>query len=445
MDSGKKTVEKKEIVTTVAYLLGQKDEVFQEYYSECEDILEKLRVSDAANKIRFLCRLRTALLLNYLKTEQAIMSLTGIEQMEWFDASEIRKLRSMGADPVLYNAKANQYAEHFNKLIAEGIDACKPFFPDWVNFDFIRDLFVVPHYNRADVLKEEFSKYQANRQLYPFQFYIHWEPTDAGNILINDLKFLKVVYAQHDAVFTDISKTHDAEDNTKLTIYDFINDAETVLFSVDCENCDPYKLYGVLCNLDQEQLSKVNRIVLYDDVHTSRAWDYIPLLTKLKVEHIEVERVANNKSLVDIRMTAGVCKSFYEEHVDSFILCSSDSDFWGLISSLPHAGFLVMYEYEKCGQAIKDALNTRHIFHCAMDDFYSGNAGELKRIVLKKELEERLLDVPGHDAWELTKEIFAKARITAKDNEMQVFYDKYIKTLKLKIDERGRFVIAMED
>ena len=444
MDQEKKTIEKKEIVTTVAYLLGQKDEIFKEYYSEYLDLVDSLKANDAANKIRYLCRMRTALMLNFTRTEQAIMGLTPIDCMEWFDVDEIKKLRQMGTDPALYNAKASHYAEHFNKLIAENFDACRPLFPEWASFDYIRDLFVVPNYNRPDVLKSEFEKYQANRKKYPFQFYIHWEPAEAGNILMNDLKLMKVLYAQHGKVFTDTSKTHDAEEVTKRSIYDFINDAGTVVFCVDCENCDPYKLYGVLCNLDKEQMSKVDRIVLYDDVHTTRAWDYISHLTHIKVEHIEVERVADNKSLVDIRMTAGVCKAYYEGHVGSFILCSSDSDFWGLISSLPQASFLVMYEYEKCGQAIKDALSTRQIFHCAMDDFYTGNAQDLKKVVLKKELEECLHDIPGRDAWELTRSLFTKARINASESEIKDFYTRYIKTLKLKIDERGRFVIVSE-
>ena len=51
MDNEKKTVEKKEVVTTVSYLLGQKDEVFRSYYSECEDLLEILKGNDEANKI----------------------------------------------------------------------------------------------------------------------------------------------------------------------------------------------------------------------------------------------------------------------------------------------------------------------------------------------------------------------------------------------------------
>ena len=75
-------------------------------------------------------------------------------------------------------------------------------------------------------------------------------------------------------------------------------------------------------------------------------------------------------------MTAGVCEAYYKDNIDSFILCSSDSDYWGLISSVKDAHFLVMYEYSKCGQSIKDALTKRCIFHCSIDDFYTGNASD---------------------------------------------------------------------
>lgn len=81
----------------------------------------------------------------------------------------------------------------------------------------------------------------------------------------------------------------------------------------------------------------------------------------IPVFHEEVERVTDRKSLVDIKMTAGVCEAYYKDNIDSFILCSSDSDYWGLISSVKDAHFLVMYEYSKCGQSIKDAL-TNDVF-----------------------------------------------------------------------------------
>ena len=103
------------------------------------------------------------------------------------------------------------------------------------------------------------------------------------------------------------------------------------------------------------------------------------------MEHILIERVKESKSLVDIKLTARACQEHYINKVDSFIIVSSDSDYWGLISSLPDARFLMMIEHEKSGPDLKAALVNTGIFYCYIDDFYSGNAEELKFGALIKE------------------------------------------------------------
>ena len=49
--------------------------------------------------------------------------------------------------------------------------------------------------------------------------------------------------------------------------------------------------------------------------------------------------------------------------MNSFVIVSSDSDYWGLISSMPDAGFLVMIEREKCGPDMKTALADTGVFY----------------------------------------------------------------------------------
>ena len=91
--------------------------------------------------------------------------------------------------------------------------------------------------------------------------------------------------------------------------------------------------------------------------------------------------------------------------ITSFIIVSSDSDFWGLIESLPKAKFLVMYEYEKCGTAIKNALAQHGIYYCAIDDFCTAGTEELKRAVLFAELEKHLPSLIGEAPLDLTHKI----------------------------------------
>ena len=49
----------------------------------------------------------------------------------------------------------------------------------------------------------------------------------------------------------------------------------------------------------------------------------------------------------------------------------------------------------------------------------------------------------GENGWELTRQIYSDAYITAGEREMKRFYEKYVKTLRLKIGADGLFYVAM--
>ena len=274
--------------------------------------------------------------------------------------------------------------------------------------------------------------------------YIHWQPSDFGNILYTDGKFLSLIYDQHNDTFSDVSKYKDAHSETKSNIYNFIENSYKTAIEVDCENSDVYKLYSVLRNLNQDELAKIEKIVLYDDYHTNCGWDWLEKFTTIPVEHIEVERVTDQKSLVDIKMTSGICADYYENNITSFILVSSDSDYWGLISSLPDARFLVMIEREKCGPDMKAALAESGIFYCYLDDFYSGNSEDIKKNALFKEM-YRWIDNSVHlNVNDMFDAALRNTRIEMSPAERRQFYEKHIKHMTLTIDENGNVSIELK-
>lgn len=265
-----------------------------------------------------------------------------------------------------------------------------------------------------------------------------------GNILYNDRKFMKLLYEQHDDHFQDNSKVRDAGARTKDNIYHFIDSSCGTVLIVDCENSDPYKLCSALRSLNEAELKKIQKIILYDDIHTSCAWQLIEQFSRITVQHELIERVNDSKSLVDIRLTTGVCKEFYVNGIRSFIILSSDSDFWGLISSLPEAAFLVMVESEKCGSDIKRALEDRAIFYCYLDDFCTGNIDDIKATALINEMEAELNNELDVNIDRLLQDVYARCRIDLTETERKRIFDKYIKTLKLKIDEERYLRIAVD-
>jgi len=438
------TVDTKEVVTTIAYLIGIRKDILELQFAECRALLEQLSADKEATVIRYLSKLRTVLMQKFRKIDTMMMyDLKNLNSIEWFDHDNIRQLEKWGFRIIQANYRSELYVSDFTRMINENIDKCSRLFYDWVNWNYIRDLFFIPKYQKASVLKKEFDKYMKSISQYPYQMYIHWNPSDKGNILLNDGKFLKVVYELHGDVFSDYSKYRDADESTRNSIYSFIDSSEKTAIAVDCENSDPFKLYSVLKGLNQDELSKIEKITLYDDTNTTAAWDWIANYTHIPVEHIEITRVTDRKSLVDVRMTASVVSDYYKNGISSFIIVSSDSDYWGLIETLPDADFLVMYEYEKCGTAIKIALEQHGIYYCSIDDFCSAGSEDMKRSVLFAELEKHLPNIYGEDPLELTHRIYQDTRISATMKEMEYFCSKYVKTLKLKIVD-GKFIVEIQ-
>lgn len=439
------TVDTKEIVTTIGYMIGVKKNILEQCFGEeYHELLQTLYVNKETSIIRYLCKLRTTLMQKFKKTDDEMrFNLKNLNSMDFYDQDNIKQLEKWGFEIIKPNYRSEKYMLDLAGLISANIDNCFELFPDWVNWNYIKDLFVIPQYTKKGVLKSEFNIYMKNIEYYPFQMYIHWKPEDHGSILYTDGKFLGIIYRQHNDIFTDFTKYKDAHSETKNNIYDFIDRSYKTAIAVDCENSDVYKLYSVLKNLNQDELSKIEKIVLYDDYHTTSGWDWLEKFTKIPIEHIEVNRVTDQKSLVDIKMTAGVCTDYYENNITSFILVSSDSDYWGLISTLTKAKFLVMYEHSKCGQAIKRALSEHNIYYCSIDDFCSGNIEELKKAVLFSCLEKYLPEIISLNGKELVRKIYEEARISASEKEMENFYDRYIKTLRLRVDNDGNFTVEI--
>lgn len=439
------TVDTKEVVTTIAYMIGVRMSALTVSYGECSELIEKLQADKDATTIRYLCKLRTVLMQKFKKTDDLMRyQLKNLHNIEWYDKDNIKQLEKWGFTIIQANYRSEKYMQDLTRLINENIDKCSHLFYDWLNWEYIRDLFFVPKYNKNGVMKVEFNKYMANIEHYPFQMYIHWQPAEVGSIIYSDRKFLKIIYGQHNDSFTDYTKYRDADDETRNNIYNFIDSTEKTAIAVDCENSDPYKLYSVLKGLNQEELAKIEKITLYDDPNTTAGWDWLAKFTQIPVEHIEIDRVTDRKSLVDVRMTASVVTDFYRDGITSFIIVSSDSDFWGLIESLPKAKFLVMYEYEKCGTAIKNALAQHGIYYCAIDDFCTAGTEELKRAVLFAELEKHLPSLIGENPLELTHKIYEATKVTATMKEMENFCNRYVKTLRLKVNSEGKFVIEIQ-
>jgi hypothetical protein len=160
--------------------------------------------------------------------------------------------------------------------------------------------------------------------------------------------------------------------------------------------------------------------------------------------HMMIERVKQNKSLVDVMLISRTCQEHYKNNVDSFILVSSDSDYWGLISSLQDARFLVMIERESCGPDLKNALSDAGIFYCYIDDFYSGNTEDIKQGALFKEMYRYIDNAVRLNIFEMFDEAIRTTRIEMSSAEKQQFISQYVKTMQMRITDSGDVVLEFK-
>lgn len=437
-----------EIVSKVAYLIGVPEHIFlKEHEAPRQEVYERLDGIKAARIIRHLCVVRTAIERNFKAINDKMrMEYRSIFSLpEYIPAESLRQLSEDGADFIRKSStKLCHHIIEINRLISGRISNCRPLFPLWVNWQYIQELFIMPNGLKEEGTKEAAALYYANRGAYPYQMYINWTPRDEGNILYNDRKFMTLLYQWHNDRFLEYSKVSDVSSHTKGSIYDFIEGSGKTVVVVDCENSDPYKLCATLRNLDYRYTQKISRIILFDDVHAASAWDILERFTRIPVEHMLVERIKQDKSLVDIKLTARACREHYTNQVDSFVIVSSDSDYWGLISSLPEARFLLMLERDKCGMDLKKTLVNEGIFYCYIDDFYSGNAEGIKVSALFREMHRYIDSTVRLNVNEMFREALRATRVEMGEAERKQFMDKHIKGMQMSINDRGDVVIEFK-
>lgn len=435
------------VVSKVAYLIGIPQRIFElEYEPPKIEYFKTLAQNKNARIIRNLCMLRTAIEQNYGELNyQMTWSLKNLHSFpDLIPQETLKQLEVDGISIVKANYKLNQYIIDINHHIANRINNCKSLFPIWLEWGYVKDLFIMPNGLTEVGIKAAAAEYYANKSRYPYQVYINWCYKEAGNILYNDKKFVTLLYEANEDCFTDMSKVSDASDMAKESIYDFLENSNRVAVMVDCENSDPYKLYATLNNLNQQALlDRIYKIILCDDINTTTAWDILDQFTGIPVEHLETTRVSSHKSIVDQALCVKATKEHYLNQVDSIILFGSDSDYWGLFSYLDSVNYYVMVESCKFGVNHRNALIEAGIPFCYIDNFCTGNSNRIKVEAMLREIRRTLDEALHLNVKEMLENAFLATRAEMSDAERKQFYNRYIKSMRLVIGDDGELSIIL--
>ncbi len=436
-----------EVISKVAYLIGVPLRIFElEHEPPKIEVYQELQKNKNARIIRNLCMLRTAIERNYRELNYQIThDLKNLHTLpDLIPQESLIGLEADGISIIRANYKPNQYIIDINRHIADRINNCKALFPIWLDWRYVKDLFIMPNGLSESGIKSAANTYYANKSRYPYQVYINWCFHEAGNILYNDKKFVTLLYEANEDRFTDISKVTDASDQAKESIYDFLEDSSKVVILVDCENSDPFKLYATLNNLNQQALlDRIYKIILCDDVNTTTAWDILSRYTSIPVEHLVIQRVSNRKSIVDPALCVRACMEHYENGVDAIVLFGSDSDYWGLYGNLRSVKYYVMVESSKFGHDNRNALLEAGIPFCYIDNFCTGNSNHIKVQAMLLEV-RRMLDEALHlNVDEMLQNAYLATRADMSPAEQKQFYDRYIKPMRLVIADNGDVSIEL--
>ena len=222
-----------EIISKVAYLLGVSKHIFEdERQSPDLKIYEELQKNKHARIIRCLCHLRTQLEINFLKVCRAIQqdykTITSVPEL--IPQEDLEQLFEDGVDLYHNNREPSQFLFELNRQIKNRINNCRSIFPDWLNWEYLMPIFIMPNGTSEEGTKEAAKFYYDNQSFYPYKVYMNWPAEDQGNILYNDKKFVCLLYEWNGDQFTELTNVADVNEDTKDNIYRFIEDSEKTVF-----------------------------------------------------------------------------------------------------------------------------------------------------------------------------------------------------------------------
>lgn len=434
----------KQLVSSVAYLIGVRESAFSEdLFLRSE--FDRLDAIPEANKIRDLCMLRTALVRKGKEIDAEMLYFKPIDKLpeSLVPQKAITRLRNYGIEIVKANRRVIGYTSDVNALIEENIGCCRNLFPVWIEWRYIRNLFIMPKGNTDQGVNSARSFYQQNADFFPFHCYLNIPRHESGNILHTDRKFVSLLYRFNGDTFEDTKMVMDVTADERDNLTTFMSAHKNICVVVDCENSNPYLLCDALNNIKAHHpdiSESIKKVILFDDNNTVDAWRWISGYLKFPTEHVLVERINEHKSLVDQRITARVQQEYYENSMTGFLLVSSDSDYWGLIA-YSKADFLVLAEREKTGSCFTDALKDAKVNYSFLEDFASTDS-KFKEGALAEMVNNYLSERISLDINEMFNHIFSGSRmpVTAKEQNMMV--EKMLKKLHLNIGKSGELSVV---
>lgn len=217
----------------------------------------------------------------------------------------------------------------------------------------ILKLFDFSHIDTYDQMLQYSEEILSNSEIFnkmPFRKMINLEPKELNySIFANDESLFKFLYSREGKVYkeSDIHNSTPINDDKSHDSFMVCSRDCGVEYVIDCENVDYTRVVSYLHSLSEDDIECVKCINVIDNTSSEQEsiWDSLTGEVDIKVNHLKLGRVLDNKSRVDFNVYITAI-NILNSTKHNIILLASDSDYWSLISIAPER-FMIGYEKEK--------------------------------------------------------------------------------------------------
>lgn len=399
------------IAYKMAYLLGVEEKVLKREYPEEYKLsggLGKLEGVRGSQELRALVRLRQSV-IRYLEYYQGKEALTISEMCDRYLDDEIDYLLKKGIDiELIYYYRGlmgyfNTLTYIINNISEEVVDNIKLPIPH-----VLKEYFYYPEFNISELEKfaikiKKWSKphgvvlYKGDKlgkslsyclrtnenilysiftmmgkrydESIDFKDWKGWSDTSNSSKEVITEELLKEIEGNKKIDLNKIlkDKNHNLViENNNFSRPVFTNGikgylTEDVEMFVDCDNTEFFVFFNFVLGI--ESVTKIKSIYLFADKKSNYLWKMFKEMYQghIEINIIQVDRIKDNKSVVDLVLTKTICECYYTKGLNKAILVSSDSDFFGLIYSLSDIDYMVAYVKDRMNDEYLQFLRDKHI------------------------------------------------------------------------------------
>lgn len=380
------------IVMLMNFLLGTPEPDIADMIVLHDAEYQKLKQSKNARVVRNLCRVRNAIVLNWESvTDQMTNQRKSVYSVNEIPSDAFDQLNKDGVFAAKSSHTKPEYTlKDVNNNIANRLGLCKSFFPETLEWEKIRNVFNMPGglshngaYHGAEAFRRRYRSY-------PQEIYANIKDGASKRVFEDDLSFLATIYDVEESTVD----TQGGTIESKRSLEAFLSASRRTIIIVDCENADPIRLCATINMISESAKKKIVKVLLIDDEHTSPAWELFSNFISIPTEREVVRRIVSDKSLVDIKLTTMACMEHYKNNIDSFVLSSSDSDYWGMISTMKTARFLLLLQEKKCSPHMQEAAERANIPISWVDTLTDSRATKLRDATLLQSVNDKLRTLP---------------------------------------------------